>query len=403
MRLKTTGRGFVLGLTALGALSLGHEAALAQIATPTPAWLTVPPPSPLSVQAVIGETGSYSSNPLLTIDSSKPLIGSTTTPELILRNRTDASKLDIDATIDENVFNQSLYNSTDVHANTLLATRNQPWNAQVQLGTHYDTTRTSELSNFNFTPTVSRHLGISVAPQVSFAPTAVDTLALGGSFASSQYQDNIFTNYQTFAATPTYTHQFDPLNAGFVTLLAQRYQTTRGPQAHIDTIGPSVGGQTTFSPRLSAHAAIGAQTTRQYQSDVALSPWTWQFVFSGGLVYQGEQDTLDLSATRAQDPYGNGTEALQTTLSASESHALNSLVSLNAGASYLTSTYPVTTPGSVSSLAQASAGATLHLTQDLDLSATYQYRYETLIGNSATPDDHSGMINLTFHPQIWSL
>ena len=357
----------------------------------------------LTLQATGTETGTWSSNPLLLTEGATPLWGSTTSPELVFKDTTPESQLNVDARVDENVFNQSTFDSTDVHATTGLTTQNQRWTAGLQQQTDYDTTRTSELTNYGLAPVVARHLGLSVAPQIGFNSTPVDTFSLMGSAAMSQYDSNLYTNYETLSATPSYTHRFDPQNAGIILLQGQQYQTTKNNATKIDSVGPSVGWQTVLSPRFAANAAIGAQTSRQYEFGNAVDPWTWAYTFSGGLAFKGEQDTINLSTARQQFPYGNGTEALQTSFSFSEAHALNNLFSLNFGASYISSTYQIGGAGNLKDLGSGNIGLAYHASERLDLTTAYQYRYETLTGESKTAQDNSITVSLAYHPNVWTL
>ena len=358
----------------------------------------------LTMQAVGSEIGSYSSNPLMTTTGShKALWGSTTTPELIVNDVTPTWNLGADTTVDENIFNQSSFNSTDVHENASLFHQSELW--KIGSGGHidYDTTRTSELSDFGFNNVVSRHLGLSASPQISYAPTAVDDLSLTGGVQQSTYDSSLFTGYDTYTATPAYSHRFDPSNTGILEVQAQRYQTITGPSRRLDSIGPSVGWQTVFTPRLSADVAVGAQTARQYNGSTPASPWNWDYTFSADLNFKGVLDDVKLSAQREQAPYGNGSDSLQSSYGLTGSHNLNQVFTVNYDASYITSDYQVTTPGSINNLTSAGGGLTYHATEHLDISATYEYRYETLTSGGGTATDHSALLTLSYRPKEWTL
>ena len=357
----------------------------------------------LTLTAMGTETGSYASNPLMVTRGAKPLMGSTTSPELIIKDTTQSSLLILDTRLDENLFDQTSFNSTDIHATANASGQGQLWSAALQQRTDYDTTRTSELTNYGITPVVTRHTGLSAAPQISYTPSARDTVSLAGTLTTSQYDNNVFTNYETFAATPTYTHNFDQRNAAQLILQAQRYQTTKGPSIRVDSAGPSIGSKTTLSPRFTANATVGAQTSRQYLSGIAASPWAWQYVFTANSSFKGEQNTINMDASRSQSPYGNGTEALQTKFALTESHALNPYITLNIGASYLTSTYQVAAVGNLKSLTSGNLGVAYHATNVLDITTSYQYRNESLTNVSKVAQDHSLMLNLVYHPKDWTL
>lgn len=357
----------------------------------------------LTFQAILKQTGAWSSNPLMSLTDKKPLWKSTTSPEIVFKTSTGPSSVSVQARIDENNTNRSSFNSTDVHVNVAASTQNQRWMFGVKKRLDYDTSRTSELTNYGLSPVVVRHLGLYISPEVSFSPTEIERLSLSGSFSRSTYDSNVFTNYDTYSTTASYSRNLDPLNAGIFSVQAQRYQTIRNNARKVDSIGPSLGWQTSVSPRLKADASVGAQTSREYAFGTALTDWSWQYVFSGGLSFEGEVDTLNIGASRSQQPYGNGTQALQTSFSISETHKLNAAVSLNAAASYRTATYQTAATGNLESLADGRIGATYHMTDNFDCTFSYRYRHETLTNLNKTVQDNTVMVGLAFRPNVRAL
>lgn len=357
----------------------------------------------LTFQAILKQTGTWSSNPLMSLTDKKPLWKSTTSPEIVFKTSTGPSLVSVRARVDENNTNRSAFNSTDVHVNVEASTRNERWMFGVKKRFDYDTSRTSELTNYGLSSVVVRHWGFFIAPEVSFSPTTIERLSVSASFLRSKYDSSVFTNYDTYSANASYLRNLDPLNSGIFSVQAQRYETTRNNARKIDSIGPSLGWQTSLSPQVKADASVGAQTSREYAFGTALTNWSWQYVFSGNLSFEGEVDTLNIGAARSQYPYGNGTQALQTTFSINETHRLNSAVSLNAGASYRTATYQTSAAGNLESLADASVGATYHMTDTFDCTFSYRYRHETLTNINKTVQDNTVMIGLAYRPDVRAL
>jgi hypothetical protein len=273
----------------------------------------------------------------------------------------------------------------------------------VQGNLDYDTTRTSELSNYNVVTSPVRHLGGTVAPQISYNFLPTDRLILAGSYAASQYQSSSFANYSVASVSPSYKHDFDPRNTGILSLQAQRYSTTSGPANTVDSFGPSFGWTRKISEKMTAGVSAGAQETRQKQAGIPNLPWKLQYDFAGNLNYTGLQDTIAAVASRSQYPFGNGTEAFLTQISLNETHGLNDLFSVGAGGSYQMADYQANSPSSIKTMATGTANLTYHITDEWDTTASYQYRYETLIGISATPRENMGMLNLVYRPKSWSL
>ena len=356
----------------------------------------------LTLQPVISQTGTFDSNPLLLLHNVQELYGSVTTPELILSDITPTKKLNLDTQVNENIYNLSEFDSTDLHSKGNLTTQNPNWSAGISEQIDYDTTRTSEPSNFGFTTQPVRHLGLLATPQITYSPLATEKLGLSATAQTSQYATSAFTDYEQFSVTPSYTHTFDPLNAGLFQFLAQEYKATQGPKNITDTVGPSIGWIATLTPRLALNATIGGQLTKQDQAGTPPTPWQANYDFSTDLTFKGEQDKTDVTATRSQYPFGNGADALLTSFSATDSHLLNKKLSLNIGINYEYADYPSVSTGNLQSLASTKDGLTYHVTDHVDITGTYQYRYETLVGVSKSVDDHSVNIGLAYHPKAWT-
>jgi len=111
---------------------------------------------------------------------------------------------------------------------------------------------------------------------------------------------------------------------------------------------------------------------------------------------------VDFSATRNQYPYGNGTQALQTSFSIKDSSIVTKDITLNLGLEYQMADYQTSTTGNLESYASGSLGLAYHLTKTLDLTADYQFKHETLTNQSATAQDNTFMIGLVYRPAVWT-
>jgi hypothetical protein len=368
---------------------------------------TVPTPPPVIsssyVDALISETGIVESNPLMLTSGAKTLMGSVTSPELIVNDSTPLTQLNLDTLLNENLFDQSEFNSTDVHEHLMLNTQNERWMAGIDQKTDYDTTRTSEPTAYNISTVPVRHFGETLTPSMSFSPNSDDKYSLTGAALISQYQSSIYSNYEVASLTPTYSHNFDPRNTGTFSIQAQSYKTTTGLSNTVDNIGPSIGWIATLTPRITAKGSVGVQETRQFSEGLAAQPWTLDYVYSVDVNFKGEEDTADFLSSRSEYPFGDGTEALLTSVSLTETHALNSRFSLNLSAGYESGSYQVSTAGSLQSYWSGSGGITYHALEHLDAVVNYEYRYENLTNVSGNAQDHLITFGLVYHPQAWAL
>jgi hypothetical protein len=172
----------------------------------------------------------------------------------------------------------------------------------------------------------------------------------------------------------------------------------------VNSVGPQIGWIGNLTPRFTAQVAVGVQTSDQYGPGVTQSePWSLQYTYVADLAFKGIQDTTHFTASRADYPFGNGTESILSAYSITESHAINPLFSLNAAASYQSADYLASSPGNLQDLISGSGGVTWHATERLDITANYQFRYETLVSTSGSARDNLGTLSLTYRPQAWGL
>jgi len=365
--------------------------------------IVVPPLGGMTLSPMITQSGTYNTNPLLLSTGQQTLIGSVTVPELVFDDVTPTSELKSDTSVVENVFNHSTFDSTDLHSSDTITTKNERWSLGATGKIDYDTTRTSEVSTFNIRSVPVRHLGLDAAPQVSYNFLPTDKLGLNGDIQTSHYATSAFTNYETYSLTPSYTHDIDPLNSAVFQLQTQRYQATRGPTNINETVGPTVGWLGKLTPRLSITANVGVEFIKQIQDNAPQTSWTPEYVFNADVAFKGEQDKVDLVASRSEYPFGNGTEALLSTFSLADKHALNEKFSLNTSGSYESGTYQTSATGNLKAITTLDGGLAYHVTEHLDVAGTYQYRYETLVNVTKSIDDHSVNFGLVYHPQAWGL
>jgi hypothetical protein len=346
---------------------------------------------------------SWDSNPLLVPTGEKPLFGSITAPEFIISENTPDIHLNLDTLLDENIYDQSAFNSTDLHEALKFSDQVEQWSAGLQSHVDYDTTRTSELTTFGLDLAGVRHFGASLSPEIAFSPTSVDKFSLIGTAAMARYDNSAFTDYDLFTISPTYSHNFNPLNTGTLSLEGQRYQTASGPGQATDSLGPALGWISALTPTLKVQLEAGVQKSEQSGNISTSSDSNWDYIFSADLGYTGEQDTTHLVASRSQYPFANGTETLLTSFAATEVHTLNPDFALNLAGSYqLADDIPVSGIN-LDYQASASVGLTYHLYEHLDVTSSYQYKDESLTNVSSTIRENVVMFGLTYHPAMKAL
>ena len=274
------------------------------------------------------------------------------------------------------------------------------WTASVRGNFDQETTRTAEITNYGLNLPKVRSTRVGATPQISFAPSPRDRWVLTASANNTSYDNNAYVDYNTYSISPSYEHKFDPENMGFIGVNGQRYETTNGNLTS-DSIGPVVGWTSLLNPRLTLSTTAGALSTNSRSNVVGGDQQTWNYVFSGNLAYTGDQDRLDFTATRARQPFGNGTETLLDTFAIAERHQLNQTIALNASGKYQSADYSSTPGINLDEGYSAGGGISYALTERTELNADYNYRHENLTTVNNAIKQHIVMLGITYKPS-WS-
>ncbi len=156
-----------------------------------------------------------------------------------------------------------------------------------------------------------------------------------------------------------------------------------------------------LSETLSTLVGVGAEATRQERAGLTQSSgWAWGATFSGGLTYKGEQDTITVKASRAQQPYSNGSSSLLTTFAATEKHRFNSLFIGDVDAIYQRAKKSALSSSNLKDKITAGAGVSYNITPTLDARAGYRYRRETLTNRSDVQTDNAGTLSIVYRPDF---
>ena len=346
------------------------------------------------------QSGMWQSNVLMSRQDPIELYGSITTANLMMSSKTPTSSLDFGGKVLQNIFNESGFNSTDFHGQVQAKKRVARWEAALKSSGDYDTTRTSEITSFGLDTKTVRHTAYSATPELTFQPNETNKIAASVTYSVSRYDDTIYTDYNVANAKTTWTHQLTPQTSGLFLLKARRYQTENNTDKTVDSAGPSLGFHYAFSERLIARMTAGLEASKQEGENIAKSSWEWSTVFSGGLNFKGEQDVLDVTASREQQPYGNGTSSLLTALSFTENHAINQRYGIVIGGRYARAQQSATSSSTLKNQMSGNAGVVYHATQEVDVSALYRYREESYRGTSDKATDNSGMVNIQYRPVL---
>lgn len=346
------------------------------------------------------ESWSIDSNPLRLASGSDTLMGSETSPELILGDVTPTHKVYLDTLVNYNLYDDSRFNTTNFHETLGLFKMNQRWVAGVEGRFDYDTTRTNEITSFGISIPSVRHTGLLVAPQVSFNPTAIDKMMLNGSMSQSTYDNSAFVDYKAFSLSPSYAHNFDPNNAGLIIMNFQRYQADDANKSRTDSVGPSLGWTSIINNRLDTKFSAGMEKTKQSSLlDISKSSQL-NYVFSASANFKGQGDVASITASRSQRPFGNGSSLLLTSLDIGGAHSVNEKLTFNAGSNYSYTNSSSSSGVNLDKQLKISGGVSYRLLRSLDFTTNYQYIDQKLTGSSGSIKEQILLIGIGYHPDF---
>lgn len=353
-------------------------------------------PGGMHYEARLREAATYDSNPLQLDTHAEAIFGSTTSPELVIRSKTPRSSFESDTRLDINLFDRPAYNSTDLHQAFALRRENAHWMAELAAGLDVDTTRTGELTNFaNRLPRVGR-TKYALAPALGYRTGARGKAMLRTGFTQVHYDHANFTDYNLYTLSPGYSYQLDPTHELTIGALAQRYASDSHADLTSDSYSPQIGLTTRVTPQLSTRIGGGVQSTDKHGSNAGSHRHGWYYIYEARADYETAADRLTISARRAREPFGNGTETLLTGLRFNERHTLTPTLALLADGQYQSADYRGEPGVNLDHRWTLGGGLAYALTPQTDLSAEYHYRAERL-----THRDDAGahllMAGFTYH------
>lgn len=345
----------------------------------------------------LSESAIWNSNPLMLTRNVTKIWGSETDLKVGIDKDIRTATFKTNLSIKRNQFNESEYNSTDFAGFTNLG-----WETKrIQLGLkgriNYDTTRTSEITNFNLDVGSVRRFAFSVTPSISYTISPRSVFSIDSTWYEVDYDSDNFSDYRTLSATPSLSYQLTPLQQVFISTLFNRYESLNAEDREVDTIGPSIGWQYNFNPNFYLMASGGMHRTKFKGYAGVREKWKTSPSFSTRISYKDEQHQASLSAERTRQSYGNGTESELTTFSARERYAINKRLAVNLGANYHIADQPSNFSSSALDNAwDTSAGLAYTINRNWDVRAGYNHREEKLKNAASSRDRDILRIGLSY-------
>lgn len=365
----------------------------------------------------ITQRGSYNSNLLLTREDETSAFGSITIPEFKLQRTSPTSNIVLDGkfTFSEYI-NHSNFNSQDQNG---ALTIEKDLSERSKLGLDASVDRASTLTTDrditgDFLNRPVHFVAWDVAPSWTYQLSPIDQIRLGPSYSAVDYEPvSTKTDYRFYGSSLQYSHALSELAQLTGSLSYFRYEPN-GLDTKTDIYGGLVGYRYRPSERLSLDGAVGLNYRVRTESggssgSDSSSDVGYRLKFNANYDIN-EQTQASLSLSRDEEPSGARRTVTRNRASLSFNYKFSELTAFDLQASYADNE----SIGGSDSDSESSEGtsrffrigpsAIWRITEDLSLSATYQFRYKLFRADGGSASDNAAFITLRYslQDQHWS-
>lgn len=382
----------MIALTPFGlALSLGVTCSTAALA------------DGYTLTGTVGGTFQVDSNPLLHKKGVQTLLGWTSSPQLLLTGRTPALTLDFSTRVDDNRFNLSEFDSTDLHNALGAKYQGERYYLSMQGLFDYDTTRTSEFTTSGRNVAGVRHTGFSLSPEFGYNISPVQLISVMANYSAGFYDNHQdFTDFEAYSLQPRYSYTFTLRDTGFVALQASHFNTLSGNYNESNSVGPLVGWIHRFSDKFTTAADVGYHIIHNIENHNG-SSWVNDYLYDFSLTYGdvGDPDIVRLAVQRALQPESTATQVTATSVSLKETHHFTPRFAAVLYALYRNKDYNnFQSSGKQKDYVEASAALQYNVTQELVVGTSYRFRHQTTVGGGDNASGHTVLLTLTYSPNM---
>ena len=353
----------------------------------------------IDLQAKFSEKAVWDSNPTLLSQDKKTLYGSTTTASLSAIKKMQNRRLSTTFSGTRNQFNLSEFNSSDFKGLVGVSWNSSRWEASFDGSLNYDTTRTSEITTFGQNIGAVRRTSYLLNPKISYLTSLRSKIDISAAVSESRYASSAFLNdFRTLSLIPSFIYNVSPTQQAILSIQAQRYKSLEGQAFYIDSIGPSIGWNSSLTPRLTAQLSIGLIGSKTRGDGILSQNMVWNDIFSAALLYSNQKNSLNISATRSRRPFSNGTESVLTSLSVQDIYNFNERLSLDTNAKYQFNKLPDNSLGNLDTILSGETTLTYKKSKQWDITTSYKYRKQTLTGSDNEAEQNVIRVGLSYKP-----
>jgi hypothetical protein len=364
-----------------------------------------------SLQSSITESGTYNSNLLLTPDDELNTFAAVTTPQLKLQRESDTSSISLGASLRyAQYFGHS---DLDADSERVNLDVRKALSERSQIGLNGDFNRDTTLSSEEdltdaFLTRQVRFREWKASPSWSYALSPIDQLSLSGSYWAKDYDSIQKIDYHYYGGEADYSHQLSELAAITGSVSYFHYSYDDPANTANDIYGALIGYKYTPSEKFYITGSVGLDydvTKDDNHDDTGDLGYRLKFDTAYTVT---PQTTARFLLSHDTEPSGNGATVTRTRGTLSLSYALSELTTLALDANYVDNDdYLGEENGNqqprVSRYYALKPSLTWNITEDLSLSASYQFRYKTL-ESEGTAMDQGALLTVHYgFPELhWS-
>ena len=350
-----------------------------------------------SFESNLTQRMGYNSNVLLSPDNEISAFSSKTTPELRLSRAGPTSNISLGGRfVFTEYFNHSDLNTQDQFADLNVS---KALSERSELGltgnfAHDSIAENEDEQSGNFVRKQIQFIRWDVSPSWQYLLSPIDRMRLSGRYLQTDYQSNQKTDYRDFGPSFTYTHDLSELASVFGQLDYSRFESDDEVNTTQDVYGGLLGYSYHPTERFSISGAGGLNYNVTHQDnakDTSDVGFRFQFAFD----YQiNDQTKANVTLSRDTEPTGDGEARTRNRGSVGISYQMTEMTVFSLDGSYLDD-QRTENNNEVSRRFLVRPSVRWDLTEDLSLSAAYQFRYKTF-DQSGSAIDNAAFITLRY-------
>jgi hypothetical protein len=350
-----------------------------------------------SFESNLSQRMGYNSNVLLNPDQEISAFSSKTTPALKLSRVGPTSKVSLAGQfVFTEYFNHSDLNTQDQFAD-LDVTKDLSERSQLGFAgnfAHDSVSQNDDEATGEFVRRQIQFIRWDVTPSWQYLLSPIDRLRMSARYLQTDYDSNEKTDYRNYGPTVTYTHDLSELASMFAQLDYSRFEADDEVNSTQDVYGGLIGYNYHPTERFSISGAGGLNynvTHEDAAKDSGDLGYRFQFAFD----YQiSDQTKANVTLSRDTEPTGDGEARTRNRGSFGVSYRMTEMTVFLLNGSYLDD-QKTENNNEVSRRLQLSPSVRWDITQDLSLTAAYQFRYKTF-EESGSAVDNAAFITLRY-------